>query len=198
MGMSWKSSIRDTKQLTIYNGITGGKWANIFDKSLESFNKFSKQVGVKFVPESDEEKANVIMQISSGAPSYIYGKDTFTSKKPFLSTGVHGYTMLLSVEKIIEKAVVFLPSDPQEGLGFAKGLPSTKDVSQDVMRAIAVHEFVHACGLEDSDHGGSGIFYFPLAVSSGKVYIPQKGKNMKPMPPIRLDPEIGGKIKKLW
>jgi hypothetical protein len=54
----------------------------------------------------------------------------------------------------------------------------------DVMKVIAAHELVHACGLDDDDHGKDGLFYSPLSLSQGKMIVPEQGKNQKPLPPL--------------
>ena len=68
------------------------------------------------------------------------------------------------------------------------------------MKVIAVHELIHACGLENQDHAtDDGLFYFPLAPSGdGKIIVPAEGKEGLPMPPLCLDALTAAKIGSLW
>jgi hypothetical protein len=69
-----------------------------------------------------------------------------------------------------------------------------------MMKVIAVHELLHGCGLEDGDHAtDGGVFYFPLAPDGkGKMIVPQKGQNMRPMPPIWPSQSTRAKLTALW
>jgi hypothetical protein len=193
MAIPWISSVKDTKKLTVYNDLSG-KWANIFHLALESFNKLG--LIVKVAKEKDKEQANVVMKLASGAATYTYDNTDYSHA--FSGTGLHGYTMQLSRDGKMEKAVVFLPETPQTSGGYINGKLVVESVSQDIMLGIAVHELIHACGLENKDHADNGIFYFPLAVSGKKLIVPEKGKNNKPMPPLFLSPLTVGKVQSLW
>ena len=197
MATPWIRSVRDTKTLTVFNGIGTGHWANIFTIALESFNKFAKPTGIKMVSAGDEQQANIIMRLAEGAAHYEY--DGTKYEKAFSGTTLHGLTRTLARDGVIEKAFVFLPAKPQVTVFDNKGQQSEQMASQDVMKVIAVHELIHACGLDEPrDHGGDGIFYYPLSYQEGKVYVPERGKNQALMPPIRPDGIITGKIKELW
>jgi hypothetical protein len=197
MAIPWIKSVRDTKTLTIFDGIGSGIWANIFAFALGAFNNFAKSAGVKMMKSGDKEQANVVMGLGDGTVVYEY--DGTSYQKSFSGTGLHGLTRLLSRDGVVEKTFVFLPARPTVTMGYdRKGNLIEKLASQDVMKIIAVHELIHASGLENSDHGGDGIFYYPLAYQSKKLYVPERGKNMALMPPIRPDARIVGKIKELW
>jgi hypothetical protein len=197
MGTPWKRSVRDTKTLTVFNGIAGGHWANIFVIALEAFNKFAKPVGIKMVQAKDEDSANIVMRLADGAAKFEFLNKKYQNS--FSGTGLHGLTKTLAIDGEIQKAFVFLPERPQVTDFDNKGNMFEKMASQDVMKVIAVHELIHACGLDEMrDHGGDGIFYYPLAYQNGKVYVPERGKNQALMPPVRPDGLITGKIKALW
>ena len=196
MAIPWIRSVRDTKTLTVFDDIGGGTWANIFAFALGAFNNFAKSAGIKMVKSGDKQQANVVMGLGDGTVVYEYDKTTY--KKSFSGTGLHGLTRQLSRDGVMEKAFVFLPARPQVTDFDNKGNQFEKMASQDVMKVIAVHELIHASGLEDSDHGGDGIFYYPLHYQSAKLYVPERGKNQALMPPIRPDARIVGKIKELW
>ena len=69
-----------------------------------------------------------------------------------------------------------------------------------MMKVIAVHELIHTCGLEDQDHAtDGGLFYFPLAPDGkGEMIVPRKGKEDRPMPPLRLSASTVAKVGSLW
>lgn len=197
MGTPWIRSVRDTKTLRVYDGIGGGTWANIYAFSLDAFNNFARSTGIRMVRAADEQQANVVMRLGDGTANYEYEGTTY--EKTFSPTGLHGLTRTPTRDGVIEKAFVFLPARPQVTDFDNRGNPFEKMASQDVMKVIAVHELIHAAGLnEHSDHGGDGIFYYPLAYQSEKLYVPERGKNQALMPPIRPDGIITGKIKELW
>jgi hypothetical protein len=197
MGTPWIKSVRDTKQLTVFNGIGAGHWVKIFAVALEAFNIFAKSAGVRVAKASDEQQANVVMRLADGVAKYEYEGTEYT--KAFSGTGLHGLTRVLTRDGVIEKAFVFLPLRPQVTVFDNRGNASDQMAGQDVMKVIAVHELIHACCLnDDNDHGGDGIFYYPLEHQNGKLYVPQKGKNQALMPPIRADHMITRKIKELW
>jgi hypothetical protein len=108
------------------------------------------------VKSGDQQRANVVMRLGDTTVDYEY--DGTSYQKSFSGTGLHGLARLLSRDGVIEKAFIFLPARPQVTEFDRKGNPFDKMASQDVMKAIAVHELVHASGLENSDHGGDGIF----------------------------------------
>jgi predicted Zn-dependent protease with MMP-like domain len=197
MATPWIKSVRDAKTLTVFNGIGSGHWANIFAIALDAFNNFAKPAGIKMVKSNDEEKANIVIRIADGMAVYEYEKTKY--QKPFSATGLHGLTKTLARDGMIEKVFVFLPARPQETVFDNKGNQIERMVGHEVMKVIAVHELIHACCLDEmKDHGGDSLFYYPLHYRTGKVYVPERGKNQALMPPIRPDAIIVNKIKALW
>lgn len=194
--LPWIQSIRKTNQLTIHNGIAQGRWVHIFRKSITAFNEMSDKyiLGVKFVETGDKDSANVLMRVADGPVSHTYGGRTHTGT--FDGKRLHGYTMLFAeqVDTIghveYAKAVIHLPSVPDLDIKLSAQL--------EMMNVIAVHELVHACGLDNDDHAADGLFYSPLAQSGEKLIVPEKGKNQKPLPPLWLDRPTIKKIAFHW
>jgi hypothetical protein len=64
------------------------------------------------------------------------------------------------------------------------------------LKVIAVHELIHACGQKDKDHAtDGGAFCFPLVPDgTGKMIVPRKGKEDRPMPLFRLTTSIVAKV----
>lgn len=197
MATPWISSVKNAKTLTVFNGIANGHWANTFTLALDSFNNFAKPAGIKMVKAADEEQANIVMRLGDGTVKYEYDRTKY--EKTFSGTLLHGLTRTLSRDGEIEKAFVFLPARPQVTVFDNRGNQSEQLAGPGIMNVIAVHELIHACGLDEmKDHGGDGVFYYPLAYQEGKLYVPERGKNQALMPPIRPDGIVVGKIKQLW
>ncbi|MBS1794477.1 MAG: hypothetical protein JSS81_11515 [Acidobacteria bacterium] len=193
MAQPWIDAVRKSGQLTVYSELSGS-WANIYGLAIEAFNKFN--LGVRLVKADAETAANVLLRQASGTAVYTYGDQQFT--RPFSGTALHGYTMQLASDGKIEKAVCFLPATPQSQDGFINGKMQTSAVGQDAMLVIAVHELIHAGGLENKDHAEDGLFYFPLGLSGKKMIVPEKGKNNRPLPPLFLANSTVSKLKALW
>lgn len=196
----WSSSVKDTGKLTVYNGLTSGKWVHIFKVALQSFNELSKRygLGVTMTKADDKQSANVVMRVSSGVASYEY--DGTTLSHAFDGKTLHGYTMLIAREgqKEMEKAVVFVPSDPQTSAGFIRGKAVFEKANLDMMKVIAVHELIHACGLENQDHSDDGVFCFRLS-PTGNGKVKAWGQNDdRAMPPLFLSQSTVGKVASLW
>lgn len=178
MAKPWIKSVRDAKQLTVYNGITAGKWANIFKPALLSFNKL--RAGVKLVEAKDKTQANVVMQLACATCSFDYEGESHHAVLG--NTLTHGKTLIFSRDGFVEKAAVFLPSEPDQ-----------KHVN--VLKFIAVHELVHACGLTDAEHAGDGVFMTLPNIRNGQIW---SSANSKKMPPMFLAPGTITKLKSIW
>ncbi len=198
MEITWIESVKKTKKLLIFNDMVGGKWFQIFNPTLLSFNKL--RLGVTAVNAKDADSANVIMKVSSGGASYKHFGQELNAN--FDGNSFHGYTMLLQGESshLLEKAVVFLPLSPKAMAGYkdsGETLYEEADVNQ--MRVIAVHELVHACGLDNDEHDKfDGLFQARLVPSGGKMESVMKTKGSKAMPPMYLTPSTKSKIQRLW
>lgn len=194
--LPWLRDIRKTHQLTIFNGINQGRWVHVFHKSIKAFNELSDKyiLGVTFVEESDADKAQVVMRVADGPVSFTHGGKT--NAGTFDGKRLHGLTMLfgeqIDVVGHVEyaRAAIFLPSKPDLDVKPAAAI--------DMMNVIAVHELVHACGLDNDDHAGDGLFYSPLSQSGDKLIVPERGKNLKPLPPLWLDQPTIKKVKMHW
>ena len=169
MADPWITSVKDTGTLTVYNNMSAGQWANIFTLTLRSFNNLSTQHGlkVKLAETKDKEKANIVMNLSDD--------DAF-------KTLVHGKGRVSVQDGFVIKVEVFLPSQPAQN-------------HKDVLLFIALHELVHACGLENSDHANDGVFMTLPNIRNGKIWA---AANSKKMPPYFLAPSTVSKLNALW
>ena len=192
MTIPWESNVKATGTLTVYDGLKSGRWVHLFKSALQLFNGL--RLPVKMTAATDERSANVSMRVSVGTASYDYGGTTSSSS--FDPKRLHGYTMLLHVAGgPLEKAVVFLPSDPQYDAGFIRGRQMFEKANLDMMKVIAVHELIHACGLENSDHADDGVFAKNITPQGAKVVA---WGQTTPMPPLFLAPGTTTKIANLW
>jgi hypothetical protein len=111
---------------------------------------------------------------------------------------MHGHTFLAQRDGGIEKAFIFLPAQPR--VNTPRGV---RAVGENVMKVIAVHELVHACGLENSDHALDDLFQANPQVDPGttaaqdRVRI-QHGRRTRYMPPLVLGGGTIRSIRTLW
>lgn len=202
MAMPWTSAIKHKKQLTVYTGSSLGSWAGILKDAIREFNSLSRkhQLGVTLSessnPPTDTGGADVSVQSVNGAASFTYGGETKTGF--FGGIRLHGHTWLFSRGGFIEKAAVLLPSNPHVSTPKA-----VRPVGSNVMKLIAIHELVHACGLENSEHSSNDIFQANPEVAAGdtaagdKVAIKAGGK-VSLMPPFVLSGPTSDHVKRLW
>jgi hypothetical protein len=197
----WTDNVRQSGKLTIYMGALAGSWGHVFREALHEFNVLSSahKLGVSITeskhPPDDKAGANVSVQTASGPISASY--DNETRSEDFDGGRLHGRTLLFWRDpgNVVEKAFIYLPSQPR--VNTPKG---QRPVGAGVMKVIAAHELLHACGLDDADHSGN-LFQANPRVNPGdgaagdKVLI---GMGPKSMPPLLLDGATVKNIKDLW
>jgi hypothetical protein len=169
MAIPWKRRIKNSGKLTVYNNMSVGQWANIFTLAIQSFNDLSTRHGlkVKLVETNEKERADIVMSLldDEAFKGLVHGKARLSSQNGFL----------VGVE-------VRLPSQPAQN-------------HKDVLLFIALHELVHACGLEDKDHDIDGVFMTLPNIRDGKIWASQDSRKM---PPYFLAPSTVSKINALW
>ena len=194
----WASGIKSGGELTVFSEATG-IWVNIVPSAIESFNKLNKRhgFGVKLTPHKDKGTANVVVVSSDGTGSHDFGGGSVATPK-FIGTAIHGQTSHAADNTGVIACVVFLPDNPSFHAGVIKGKMTYQSASKDMLRVIAVHEFVHACGLDlKSDHDPKeGLFVASLQPSGTKFV--EAMTNNPGMPPMRIAPGTISKIKSLW
>jgi len=180
MATPWIKRIKDTGQLSVFNKATA--WSDAAHAAITAFNQLS--LGVKLVAAKDEKSANIVLVLASGHQQYTYGGDTTTTDSDFKPDRLHGETNVFEDDRLkaIFFAVIFLP-------GKVKGTKKQREV-------IVVHEFIHACGVEE--HESVGIMFAQMKESDGGLieYLPDAGA--KAMPPIRVGPQTLCKVRMLW
>jgi hypothetical protein len=198
--ISWTSGIRQSGSLTIYIAALAGNWAHVFREAMHEFNVLSSahKLGVVIreskLPPEHAEGANVSVQTANGAISASY--DGTSRSETFDGGRLHGLTLLFSRDRVLERASIYLPSQPK--VNTPAGL---RPVGAGVMKLIAAHELLHACGLENSDHSSDDLFQGMPRVDAGdtpkgdRVLI---GTGPKLMPPLYLGGGTAKNIKELW
>lgn len=193
----WASGVKSSGKLTVISEASG-IWVNIIPVAIESFNKLNKQFGfgVKLKSHKDKDTADVVVVSTDGTGTHAFnGGGSATAR--LNGTAIHGQTSHAADDTGLTKCVVFLPNSPSFSGGFINGKEVRESASKDVLRVIAVHEFVHACGLNsNNDHDTTGLFVQSLQPTGKKLH---EAMTKNPgMPPMRLGPSTISKLKSLW
>ncbi len=182
MPTPWLKRIRETGQLTVFN--KGGAWANSINAAITTFNHLPFKVGL--VAAKDEKSANVVVILATAHKSYTRDGNTINTDSSFKLNQFHGQTITLAdgVPETNFFAVIFLPGllhNPAKG---------QKEV-------MIVHEFIHACGVDEHETTPTGgIMYDIMVPSNGGLQ--EASKKGDPMPPIRVGPQTLNRIQSIW
>ena len=219
MADPWINNVRKTKQLTVFASpnVTGGTWNNIFLAALVEFNKLSTSMnlGVTMTQAFEAPETNGLggADVKFDAASGTVSETALG--KPFsvevIGTETIGITKVVrvpgkdNVERIV-KAFVIVPLMPMFFIGPA-GQQIRREVGKGVKTFIAVHEFIHACGLSDPEHSPPAIpdvFVGQPDPSPGAPNKPDDDRlvlRKSPVvkaPPILISTRTANLIKPLW
>lgn len=204
MANKWIEGIREKKKLTVFiqPGVAKSRWSGVVPASIKEFNRLMEknkidiQLIVSKDSPTDKGGADVSIDLGNGEVEIDYRNEKKVVK--FDGRTAHGYTGLMLGDSGIEKAFVFLPADPQINTPQKK-----RPCGDGVLKFIAVHELIHACGLRNADHNPADVFHGSPTLDSGDtpaqdtVLLTVKGKYVR-MPPISLDSETVRRIKDNW
>ena len=173
MPTPWEDSIRNRtpKQLTVFaTANVTGRWRKAFDDALAEFKKLSTKhgLGVDVVSPQNvaapdpngEGGAEVQFDVGEGDLQYTAFGTTYEIKN-FSGTSLHGATKILYRQfgdqpKRIRRAFIFVPKTPMIDASIKVGPDKFKQVAREaghgIKMFIALHELIHACGLDNSDH----------------------------------------------
>jgi hypothetical protein len=215
MATRWLENIRSTQHLTLFPGGTlNGSWPAVVKNALQEFNKLSGTLGLGVtmtVATAPVDRfltgANVQVEAATNSATFT---DTFLGPQTITFGGSAAKTRLLpspSRGGRVGQALILLPSSPQVLAGHT-GTRTLREAGDPIKLVIAVHELIHACGLEDSDHtplGNPDIFVSPFADEADPVD-PAKDREDAGtkngvhvlLPPVVLSAQTAAKIKALW
>jgi hypothetical protein len=141
--------------------------------------------------------ANIIVNTADGSASFSTGSQTHTVT--LAGNALHGHTSNLSRSGLTFQSYVFLPSQPQVNTPGGR-----RPVGDGVKLVIAVHEFIHSCGLSNSDHSNDDIFCGVPSIDAGstpnrdRVVIQAERQRRRTAPPLFLRRTTIGKVRRLW
>jgi hypothetical protein len=170
MAHSWIPSVRSGGQLTIYmaSSIAGTAWENVFRQGVNDFNVLARghNLGVSFVwsedaPTDSGGGAAVKVESADGPITFTYAGTEFS--RTLSGSQMHGATFQIRRDAGIEKAFIYVPTQPL--INTPRG---QRPVGDGVKKVIAVHELVHAGGLENSDHTQDDVFQGTPQVDYGQ------------------------------
>lgn len=175
---------------------------NVLGHLLKEFNGVAKAhklpMRVKASPKPPKDGGGADIAINTATDKISL---TFPGHDPvaetFNATAKHGRTLLLDRKSELVKAFVFLPATPKVNTP-----GGVRAVGPKVLMVIALHELLHACGLENADHGDSGLFQATPPINPGNRAIEDAvgvQQNMYgSMPPYVIDDETVQTLLDRW
>jgi hypothetical protein len=208
MALSWPMSIQEKKLLTVFPGPTAQNdpWLSVFKKALDQFNALSDRMNLRVklkmfgLPPDPDGNGGAHVQFEAASGKVKFAACGTQREIDIDGTALHGKTRV--VHRGAEmKAFVYVPLTP---LG-EKGRPA----GDGVKLVIAVHELIHACGLDDADHSPfsvQDIFVGIMEFDAGKTpdddTLHSNGAPLPPkrkfFPPLLLDGVTVKKIQSIW
>jgi hypothetical protein len=216
----WPAATRLTKKLTIFPTkafMDSAVWGSTFQKILDKFNELSKANNmVVTLAKSDQRPdpngnggADVQMDLSTPGQthSFIYkGSHTGSLLPP---PAFNGKCHVVIQGGEMDRAFIFLPIDPRTDASGGRPIGTGLKI------AIALHEVLHACGLDDTDPGhqtqlndpdlfrtgADGDFNFPVDAVPGDPTKPGDRLALgfkKFTPPFFLTARTVGLVRSIW
>ena len=204
MSKAWKPSIQRRGKLSVYFDAStrSAVWSHVLGNVLHEFNVVAERHGINLRLSSSDQVptatagAEVAVHVASGDVAMTFcGKEV---TEEIISTAMGGATRPVDEEGgKTKKAIVFLPSKPQ--ISVPKG---PRGVGSKVLMFIALHELLHAAGMEDSDHAQSGLFQTFPEVDAGSSPDHDRVRSQRGahawMPPFTLAPDSVQTMLDLW
>lgn len=199
----WNDSVKKTGKLTIYMGALAGPWVHVFREAVRDVNHLSNGYKLGFTlveshePATEQGGAQVSAHTANGTIERKY--KNIDDKESFVGTALHGRTLLISPEQdknVLEKAFIYLPAQP-----LISSPQTVRAAGPGVMKVVAAHELLHACGLENGDHQDDDLFQANPRASGGARPADDKiliGTGPKGMPPLILGPVTAKNLQDLW
>jgi hypothetical protein len=160
MATRWLESIRSTGELSVFPGSSlTGSWPVVFSNALQEFNKLSNahQFGVRLTRSPVGVNrfmtgANVQFEASDTALTFA---DTFLGPQTMTLAGTGSAAKTRPLPSgnggRLGQALILVPSTPKVFAG-PTGKRTLREAGDPIKLVIAIHELIHACGLDDDDH----------------------------------------------
>jgi len=204
MAMPWINRVKQRGTLLVYpdSSLATGNWRSIFNQAITQFNTLSSRNHLRVTLEQSSEPpatsgdggADVAVRAANGQISCTY--DGRRDSMAFNGLQKQGYTHSFHINNRIQKTYVFLPANPQ--VHTSRG---GRTVGPGVKLLIAVHEFVHACGLSNDDHCPNDLMH-PHPDVDANLENPALDKVRIRydllMPPLALSATTAGLVRGLW
>ena len=201
MGAPWINSVKQTHRLNYYLQGIAGQWQSAVQTAVREFNTISarRNLGVTFAPSqnapTDSGGADVGIRTANGGTSASYRGSQYTTSLP--GDALTGFTMRLY--NPIEKAFIFLPSNPMIG----QRSRARRATGLGVKKVIVFHELIHSCGLDNNDHTPTDVFNGYLDALVGGAAAQDRlqflaGGQYRTMPPIIFSAATADKISRFW
>jgi hypothetical protein len=205
MATSWNEGVKRTRRLKVYADPTlkKGTWGSLIESCVREFNRLAKahELGVALELSADPPipgggGADVSVASANGQITFKY--DGMEELIAFDGSRLHGRTRQVRRDDGMEKAYVFLPALPLINTPNGR-----RAVGPEIMKLIAVHEFVHACGLTDAEHSTEDLFQGNPNVDYGRDAsrdraMGKRGTQSVWMPPLFLAAATARRIKDNW
>lgn len=234
----WEDNIKRRKVLTIFRtSKVSGEWLRTFNNAIAKFNELSKSfsLGVTLDTPSNairpdpngEGGAEIQFDLGNGRLEYEAEGQKFVAKDKqgniinFSPSALHGDTEVVSRSfggpPRIRRVFIFVPETPmvEALMKVGKGPDDFKQVRRSagsgIRLYIAVHEFIHACGLSNNEHNSQGpnadVFTNFPGVSAGAFDKPEDDKLLLHLahprpnvfaPPITIKKKVADMIRDNW
>jgi hypothetical protein len=203
----WFDRIRDARKLSVFAGDTvkRGPWPRVFPIVIREFNKLSSSqklgvtLGTSNDPPDQAENSWAGADIRFEAAEKFEFKASGQKVQISIEPSVRGHTRTLAWDfgkgAQIRKACILMKPNPQ-----ADDFP--RRVGDAVLMCFAVHEFIHALGLDGHTPGGGDLFQDVPQLRTGARDKPDDDRlevnGAKRLPPLILLPSTVGRVQKLW
>ena len=187
MGRSWESAIKQKGELTVARASNAPGWVTAFDTAVIRFNALSSSLalGVTFrdIGPKNLTSANVEFATANGKVSFGFGGANGTTT--LAGNANKGLTQpIANGNGELVKQFIFVPAKTQHNF---------------LKICMAVHELIHATGLDNSDHSSDGdpdVFCSSLTPSGQGVQAGLFANRI--MPPLWMTFRTAAKIQALW
>jgi hypothetical protein len=203
----WYDRARDARQLTVFAGDTLKRslWGRLFPRVIADFNTFSNQQKFGVTLTQSQTAPAEAENDFSGADVRFEAGDTFQFKAA-------GQSLTVAIDPLVQGKTRTLAWDFGKGGQIRKAciLMRARPMADDFPRVIgdpcliafAIHECIHAIGLNDHTAGGGDLLEQTPQLRTGARDKPDEDKfevnGGKRIPPLFLLSATLGRIQKLW